>query len=528
MVAILPHDRYQRTLGKVASVTPAAAGRAIVLSLGLVLLAGACSSASPDHARTSVVTTTAAHPGTTPTTAATSASPAPPATTSPLDGLTTASEQSIGDPYYPELGNGGYDVSHYDVELAFDPATGILAAAVEIAATATADLDGFSLDFAGFEITAASVNGSSVEFSRQEEELILDLPTPLAAGETFTTTVTYMGEPAAELSAAVPLSVGWHTDSAGRSFTATEPDGAHWWFPGNDHPLDKATYRFELTAPDGFTAAATGTFIESYPAAAGGKTWVWEMARPMATYLAGVVIGELELVTDAEGSAEAGVNLRHALPAALAADPPQPIRRSGEMIAYLSQVFGPYPYDDFGVAIISDFPGAMENQTLSIFDDRLLGNDTIFELFIVHELAHHWYGNSVSPGLWQHIWLNEGFATYAEWLWVEREFGEGVRDELISEARAEVLDEPPPGVPPADDLFNPSVYLRGGLTLHALRQEVGDEAFFEILRAYTMAFAHGNAVTDDFIGVAEEVSGHDLGTLFNDWLYLPEVPPIGS
>ena len=250
----------------------------------------------------------------------------------------------------------------------------------------------------------------------------------------------------------------------------------------------------------------------------------------MASYLAPIVVGDFEIVNDQPSTEAAGLPIRNVLPPHLAAAPPPAVQRQGEMLAFLAERFGPYPFAAYGIAVVDNFPAALENQTLSIFGSGAESNAAI----IVHELAHQWFGDAVSTATWEDIWLNEGFASYAEWLWLEAEQGPealavGIvaeRDQFVA-AQASGATLPPPGRPPHDDLFNVSVYRIGAMTLHALRLTVGDEAFFATLQTYFERYTGSTATTDDFIAVAEEVSGQDLDDLFSAWLYgdtIPEFP----
>jgi aminopeptidase N len=179
----------------------------------------------------------------------------------------------------------------------------------------------------------------------------------------------------------------------------------------------------------------------------------------------------------------------------------------------------------------------MENQTLSLFGRDLfqgsMSRTVTAELYISHELAHQWFGDSVTPAEWQDIWLNEGFATYASWLWSEHDRGEDGMAIWVDRALRVVAreDDVPPGDPGIDELFGTSVYQRGALTLHALRLAVGDDLFFEIVREWVFRYEHGNATTEDFISLALEKAGHlpgvDLAALLDAWLFdedLPELP----
>jgi len=249
----------------------------------------------------------------------------------------------------------------------------------------------------------------------------------------------------------------------------------------------------------------------------------------MASYLATVVIGDLEIIDDAPSTATSGVTVRNVLPNDLSSGSLAVLSTQGEMISFFEDIFGPYPFAAYGIAVVDSFEAALENQTLSIFGRQMVDFPGFFETVLVHELAHQWFGNSVTPGDWGDIWLNEGFATYAEWLWIEHTAGNAALAATIRGERNQMAlasDLPPPGNPPADDLFNASVYVRGGLVLHALRAEIGDEAFFETLLTYATTYRNGVVGTEDFVSLAEEISGSDLDAVFDAWLYGEEVPEL--
>ena len=203
------------------------------------------------------------------------------------------------------------------------------------------------------------------------------------------------------------------------------------------------------------------------------------------------------------------------------------LARQPEIIAFLSSHFGPYPFSAAG-GVVDDYDTgfALENQTRPVYSPVFweYGQD---ESVVVHELAHQWYGNSVAVGRWADIWLNEGFSTYAEWLWSERE-GFGTADEIFSFFYNDVFAPDDPfweltiGDPGPDHLFDGEVYLRGAMTVHALREAVGDDAFFSILR--TWAAADGNGTIPEFIALAEQTSGQQLDDLFDAWLYTGSRP----
>ncbi len=440
-----------------------------------------------------------------------------------------AGSSGLGDSLYPGFGNGGYDATHYLLDFTInDVSTSDLTAVVTINAIAAQELASFNLDFAGFDIDQILVNDAEADYSRNGQELIIAPLKPLAEGESFTVVVQYSGSPEEMQSLALPVQTGWILFDGG-SFVLSEPDGSASYYPVNDHPLDKATYTFRVTVPKPFEVAANGLLIETTDKG-DATTFVFEVRDPMASYLATINIDEFDIETM---ESESGIPIRNYYSTGLSEKVRAPFARQGEMIDYFSEIYGPYPFEVYGSLLMdTEFGSALENQTLSIFGIDMVDVDDVegTELTVAHELAHQWFGDSVSVADWRDIWLNEGFATYAEVLWTEHTEGIEARDEYVKYLYDDMLEYGDavgaPGNPPANDLFNSGVYEWGGLTLHALRLEVGDEAFFKILRTYHDRYKNSNAATEDFVSVAEEVSGKELGEFFNNWLYSGTLPPI--
>ena len=454
-----------------------------------------------------------------------------PVTESPFEEPTDplAGSPGMGDSLYPGFGNGGYDAVSYTLDINIhDVKTSDLSAITTIDAVATQDLSQFNLDFAGFEITSLTVNGEMAEFERKGQELTIIPAQPLANGEAFTTIVEYQGIPTPMMSKVLPYPTGWVVYENG-IFVLSEPDGSASFYPVNDHPLDKATYTIIVTVPKPYEVAANGVLGETKD---NGETTTYSFTvrDPMASYLTTINVHDFNLETM---ESESGIPIRNYYAATLPDNINEPFERQGEMIDYFSELFGPYPFEVYGALVMdTEFGAALENQTMSIFGVDMVDLDDIegTEAVVAHELAHQWFGDSVSVGDWSSIWLNEGFATYGEALWVEYDYGsEGLNEwvtDVYNEVKAYPDFYPPPGDPASNDLFNGGVYLRGGLTLHALRLEVGDDAFFEIVRTYYDRYKFGNAVTEDFIAVAEEISGKDLDDFFTAWLYDEELPDL--
>ena len=436
-----------------------------------------------------------------------------------------------GDSLYPNFGNGGYDVQHYTLDLTVDDVgTGSLNGVVTVEAKAAQALSSFNLDLIGLSIKAITVNDAPATFVRDGQELIITPAQALEAGATFVVQVTYSGVPEAINSVAAEGNVGWVAYEDG-TFVLSQPDGASNFFPVNDHPLDKAAYTLRVTVPNPFKVAANGT-LEEVIDQGDMTTYVWEMRDPMASYLTTINIGKFDLETEQNPK---DPPIRNFYPAGLDEAYRQPFARQREMLDFYSDVFGAYPFEVYGSIVIDTEVGtALEAQTLSIYgvDQLDLEDMQSTEELVAHELAHQWFGDSVSVADWRDIWLNEGFATYAGGLWIEHTEGAEALAEWVMNNYQDAVEAGnalvSPGEPSADDLFNEGVYTRGALTLHALRLEVGETVFVDILRKYYHRFAGGNVRTSDFIAVAEEVSGQDLDVFFDSWLYSQEMPSIAA
>jgi aminopeptidase N len=420
-------------------------------------------------------------------------------------------------------------VEHYTLDIAVhNVSTSNLDATTTIQANATQDLSSFNLDFIGFEITSITINNEAATFKRKGQELTITPVSLIADKQPFTVVVKYNGSPESMQSQALPFQTGWVTFADG-SFVLSEPDGSASFYPVNDHPLDKASYTFRVTVPEPFEVAANGILTKMIDNG-DTDTFLFEARTPMASYLTTIDIDQFDTETMQSTN---GIPIRNYYASGLPENVRAPFARQGEMIDYFSELFGPYPFEVYGALVMNtQFGAALENQTMSIFGmDMIDVNDVEgTELTVAHELSHQWFGDSVSVADWSDIWLNEGFATYAEGLWIEHVHGRTALDEWIKSQYAQAVQYPqyypPPGNPAANDLFNGGVYVRGGLTLHALRLEVGNDVFFNILRTYQERYKGGNATTDDFIAVAEEVSGKDLKQFFDKWLYEAQLPPI--
>lgn len=443
----------------------------------------------------------------------------------------------LGDPFNPAAGNGGYNVTHYDLDLDLEVTTGALSGIATIEAIALDSLASFNLDLYDLGVSAVAVDGVEAAFSQEGGELTVLAEVP--RGSTFEIAVGYSGTAGQITPGSVQIPNGWIRSSDGL-FTVNEPDGAATWYPVNNHPSDKATYTISVTVAAPYVAVSNGLLREKRTDGA-STTFVYASDDPMASYLTVVAVGLFE---EAPEAGPDGLPIRNFFSSGVSQVERGHFARQSDMIEVFAGLFGPYPFDSYGSVVVdADFAAALETQTMSTFGRGVL---QLGEAVVAHELAHQWFGNSVTPASWKDIWLNEGFATYAQWLWSEHSEGPGALEDRVREAygamsgsnmvAAGVAPEvaaaraaqqfPPPGSPPLDNLFNPTVYQRGALTLHALRSRVGDATFFEVLRSYAAAFRHQNATTDDFVDLAEEIAGQDLDDLFTAWLFGTVVPPL--
>lgn len=438
--------------------------------------------------------------------------------------LNSPGAEGIGDPFYPQLGNGGYDALHYTLELSIDPRNNTLAGNCTMQAQATQPLSAFNLDFFGLTIEGVTVNERKAKYVRNERELTIKPGELLDDGDTFMVTVTYSGSPERLPSFGAWWSSGWYHNDENEVFTSSEVSGSANWYPVNDHPLDKASYSFRITVPKPYVVAANG-LLQQEVDNGNTMTYIWEAAEPMASYVVGVNIAEYVIETK---QGPDGILIRNYLPPDFPEASKAGINQTADMLAFFSERFGAYPFDAYGIVIV-DFPdngpAAMETQTLSQHEqDKFLFS--LSEYVIAHELAHQWFGDSVSLKNWQDIWLKEGAATYAGWLWLEYRNDGSLEAKVRRAYPMEAFSPNPPGNPSPTNLYTNTIYDRSAMIFHALRLRVGDELFFQVLRTYLERFRYSNASTADFIAVAEGVSGQDLGEFFDAWLYAPQIPDI--
>ncbi|MEU4874012.1 M1 family metallopeptidase [Streptomyces sp. NPDC021608] len=430
----------------------------------------------------------------------------------------------VGDPYFPKAGNGGYDVTHYGLTLSYAPRGDRLTGTAVVTARATQDLSSFDLDLLGMKVEEVRVEGAGARFRRDGQELVVSPSETLADGETFEVRVRYAGSPVT-ITDADGSREGWLRTADG-ALALGEPTGSMAWFPGSHQPADKASYDVAVTVPKGLTAVSNGELRSRRTAPDGRTTFVWHTAEPMSSYAATLAIGRYTTTTSVMGDG---------LPAYVAVDPTQAAAsravpaRLPEVMAWAQDNFGPYPFSSVGAIVDrpQDAGYALETQNRPVFP-----GPPDMETF-VHEIAHQWFGVSVTPRNWRDMWLSEGLATYAEWVWTEDEGGATAQETFTAlydhgVRTYEDLWDFPPGKPPGAAYISDSpVYQRGAMVIHRIRQALDDDdAFYDLLWGWAAAHRHGVAGTGDFTAFVEKRAPDvDFDDIWSDWLYGEGRPP---
>ncbi|WP_235510720.1 M1 family metallopeptidase [Curtobacterium sp. Leaf261] len=430
------------------------------------------------------------------------------------------------DPYTPHSGDSGYRAERYDLAIEYRVATNRLTATATITATADTDgpLDAFAFDLHGLTVDGVTVDGVRArKYSTSTHKLTVTPQTPVDAGAPFTIAVRYRGAPKPVRSPWGTL--GWE-ELADGVIVASQPVGAPSWFPCNDLPTQKATYRIQVTCESEYDVLANGALV-GRESARGGTRWVFEVTEPMATYLATVQIGRYR--THRLRNTPVPTTLHH--PADLQHSSRVDFGRLRDMLTLFIDRFGPYPFAEYAVVVTDDeLEIPLEAHGLAVFGRNHVDGHHGSDRLIAHELAHQWFGNSLTLGRWQDIWLHEGFACYAEWLWAEEHDGVPA-DQNAREHRERIAREPLDLVvadPGQHDLFDDRVYKRGALALHAVRRLIGDDRFFTGLRALTARHRHGTVSTTDviaaFAGTTTPGDGAAVRSAIAQWVDARTVP----
>lgn len=429
----------------------------------------------------------------------------------------------LGDHWFPDYGNGGYTSTHYDLDMSFNPTTSTIDATTHLIARATQNLSRFDLDLQGLNVTALRVDDRSASYTRQGHKLIITPAHGLRSGQRFDVAVSYSG---------VPQPVGTGATATGflptndGAFTIDDTIASDTWFPNNDHPSDKASYTFRVTVPSTLGVIANGR-LTSTQTHGGSTTFEWNEPSPMASYLATVDIGHWQIKS---GQTPDGIPEYVAVDPQLTTQHADPLSyfwdTTAQVTDFWTKTFGPFPFDSTGaIADYTNIDGqpsgyAEETQTRPVYG--MIEPETT----IAHELAHQWFGDSVSITDFADIWLNEGFATWATWYWDGLHGGIPIADQarqIYSASDSSFWQYP---ATPASVNGGDRVYNGGAMALQFLRERVGDPTFFEILRTWTSTHRHHNATTAQFVALAQKISGQDLTHFFHDWIYSTSKPPL--
>lgn len=428
------------------------------------------------------------------------------------------------DPYLPRNGNFGYRVSRYELDLEYKVAINRLAGTATITAVTLAALRNFTLDLsAALAVSRVSVNGRRpTQYRCSGGKLSITLQSALPAGAAMTVVVRYSGTPR-------PIESYWgdvgFEELSNGALVAGQPNGAASWFPCDDHPSSKASYRIQISTDSPYYALANGELI-SRKARAGHTVWTYEQAEPTSSYLITLQIGQYE----SQRLAKTPVPMHAVLPPRLRREFDHDFEHQPQMMKLFIKLFGPYPLSSGYTVVVTDdeLEIPLEAQGISIFGANHCDGHRGAERLIAHELAHQWFGNSVTARRWRDIWLHEGFACYAEWLWSEHsgghtaaEWAKHYHGRLRDKPQDLLLSDPGP-----EDMFDDRVYKRGALTLHVLRTVIGDGNFFALLRDWTARYRHSTAFTDDFTGLAAGYTDEPLQPLWQAWLYSKELPDL--
>lgn len=423
------------------------------------------------------------------------------------------------DSLFPEVGHAEYDVLRYRIALTYLVSNGGITAKTTITAKAGKRLTAFELDLEGLEVDEVRVDGRAAGYERDGTTLTVTPAT--AVRGTFTTTVSYHGVPITHIDPD-GAGDGWIPTEDGAT-TLNEPVGAMTWFPNNNTPRDKATFDIAVTVPSTLEVASNGV-LKNRKKTGTQTTWNWQQRQPMAPYLSMISIGDYDVYrTSMRLRSGKKIPIWNFIEPALGSLAEERALVP-KIIRFHEQRYGRYPFDSAGIVVKKlDVGYALETQTRPVFDG------TADPGTIAHEFAHQWFGDSVTPKDWGDIWLNEGFATYAEWVWSATQGGDSPRqifDDTYAEnaADSELWSPAPADLREGANLFSEPVYTRGAMTLEALRRKVGNRDLNEILRRWATTKRYGNGTTRQFIRLAENVSGRELDPFFRTWLYTPAKP----
>lgn len=470
----------------------------------------------------------------------------------------TAKHRAVtpADPYFPTYGNSGYDAQNYVVNVAYKPSSKYLDGSTTISALSTQRLTDLEIDL-GLKVSSVKIDGLPAQFVKSGiRKYRLTPQTPIESGKQFEVQVTYGGYPA-KLKQKSVFADGNDVflTRAGEALAYGEPESAPWWFAANDHPSDKATYDVTINVPAHWVTLSNGRLASSTKSMKGKVEWRserWLQDKPQAAYLTLFAAGDYvrTVTTDANG-----FQVVNAYPRALtrkSVDKNRKIRRaknqqlkkfvgnikwsasfSERARKWLASQFGEYPFTSSGlVATRTVFGSALEMQTRPVYGAAIFFGRSIAKQVVVHELAHQWFGDSVTPKSWRDVWLNEGFASFAEWLYDEHHGGFKTSRHAGSVYQAFRGDKQfwrvKPGDPGRKQMFSSTVYARGAMALQVVRHQLGDQEFLKLMRSWTELYRYKNASVQDFVALILQQTGKDLAPILDKWLYKQARPSAAA
>ncbi len=443
----------------------------------------------------------------------------------------TPGAPGAGDAYFPDMGNGGYDAQHYDLSLSYDPGTKAIDAVAKIKARATQDLSRFNLDFLGsLKISKVTVDGRRAAYTRTgAQELVITPERGLPRGREFSVEIAYSGVPQLINDKALGVS-GWIATHDG-AVALSQPIGSATWYPVNDTTHDKATYDFTITVPKGLKVLANGDPAGEWSRGA-STTFRWADREPTASELVLLAIGHFA-VKDAR--TKTGLrNITAVDPAAVKAGTDVNAasndfnKATADVIDWEQKIYGRFPFSSVGgIDVLAPNVGySLETQTRPVYARSSPGALPSADL-LAHELGHQWFGDDVTPQEWKHIWLNEGFATYTEWLYSEQHGGQSAQQAFDAAYKSDGTDWSGKVADPGrDHIFDDLVYTRAAMTLHQVRKTIGDDAFFRLVKAWPAFHRYGNDTTAEFVAFAQRFTRKNLTPLFQTWLFTEGKPTL--
>jgi aminopeptidase N len=398
------------------------------------------------------------------------------------------------------------------------------------------------------KINAVSIEGKPARFTHADEKLTIDLPEPAEPGRAFEVVTDYTATNTEREGSGLL----WMPGRAGEQpldplvYSQGQAEWNSCWFPCHDFPNLRTTTELIVSVPEGYQVVSNGRQVGEPGGVASGKglrVWHWLQDKPHPYYLVTLAVGKFDVVElGGPGSARPGLAMPVYGPPGSAERLRANFAKTPEMVALLEKLFDePYPWDKYAQVIVRNFRwGGMENTSATTLTEKAAGGEPgEHDDLIVHELAHQWMGDLITCRSWAHLWLNEGWASYAEALWAEHEGGrDGYYKAILNYANEQRLKNrgsfptapamvsnlyvspDDPGTK-ADD-----VYSKGVLVLHMLRRRVGDEAFWKATRLYVDRFRFKQVETDDLRRVFEEVSGQSLERFFDQWCKRPGLPRL--